>query len=85
MPLKPVYIHVPNCTPEEVDAFLSLKGRRLAITDAPVDPAHWNQSAGDSYPIVREVTPLPANPDHGEGVLVVLELWVTVDGGRGGQ
>jgi hypothetical protein len=87
MPIKPVYIHVPNCTPEEVDAFRSLIGRRLAITDTPVDPASWKQAAGDSYPIVREVNPLPSNPAHGEGVLVVLGLLVggEGDGGRGRQ
>jgi hypothetical protein len=83
--VKPLYLHIPNCTPEEVTALRSLIGRRLAITDAPVDPASWNKAAGDSYPIVRDVNALPSNLDHGEGVLVVLGLLVGGEGDGGGK
>lgn len=72
MGVKIRFLHIPNCSPEEVAALRGLVGRRLAITESH---GRVGDAPADSAPVVRSMDALPANPEHGEGVLVVVELW----------
>lgn len=70
--MKPIYLHIPNCSPEEVAALRGLVGRRLAITESR---GKAGDAPADSAPLMRSVDALPSDPGRGNGVLVVVELW----------
>jgi hypothetical protein len=73
--MKPFFLHIPNCSPEEVAALRSLIGRRLAITEIPLASGSVADLAPELQPLVRAVNVLPSHPEHGVGSLVVVEFW----------
>lgn len=70
--MKPRFLHLANCTPDELSILRGMIGKRLAITDAPVAPGALPVN---SMPVVRSVEPQKADPAQGEGVMVVVEVW----------